>query len=101
FQAEDGIRDPLVTGVQTCALPIYSGVRGGECRGGYLMGRLLQHAVTWDRRAVSGVGDYRVSYRAAQRGPEDSRTAEHRAAHSRKIGRASCRESVWGGVSVE
>src|SRR6266536_3841196 len=22
FQAEDGIRDPLVTGVQTCALPI-------------------------------------------------------------------------------
>src|SRR5207247_8254468 len=23
FQAEDGIRDPLVTGVQTCALPIW------------------------------------------------------------------------------
>src|SRR5256885_7494460 len=32
FQAEDGIRDYKVTGVQTCALPIYrvrlSGVRG-------------------------------------------------------------------------
>src|SRR5207247_7476394 len=25
FQAEDGIRDPLVTGVQTCALPISAG----------------------------------------------------------------------------
>src|SRR5438105_9041963 len=25
LQAEDGIRDPLVTGVQTCALPIYGG----------------------------------------------------------------------------
>src|SRR6266849_7004780 len=25
FQAEDGIRDPLVTGVQTCALPISTG----------------------------------------------------------------------------
>src|SRR5207247_5218190 len=25
FQAEDGIRDPLVTGVQTCALPILGG----------------------------------------------------------------------------
>src|SRR5438105_8782836 len=25
FQAEDGIRDPLVTGVQTCALPIFHG----------------------------------------------------------------------------
>src|SRR5205823_8805968 len=24
FQAEDGIRDKLVTGVQTCALPIFS-----------------------------------------------------------------------------
>ena len=24
FQAEDGIRDTSVTGVQTCALPIYS-----------------------------------------------------------------------------
>src|SRR6266536_3762926 len=24
FQAEDGIRDPLVTGVQTCALPIFA-----------------------------------------------------------------------------
>src|SRR5205823_7558015 len=27
FQAEDGIRDKLVTGVQTCALPIYSPFR--------------------------------------------------------------------------
>src|SRR2546425_7355735 len=26
FQAEDGIRDKLVTGVQTCALPISSGL---------------------------------------------------------------------------
>src|SRR2546425_4430997 len=29
FQAEDGIRDKLVTGVQTCALPI-SSVRGTQ-----------------------------------------------------------------------
>src|SRR5205823_8741727 len=27
FQAEDGIRDKLVTGVQTCALPIYRDIR--------------------------------------------------------------------------
>src|SRR5207244_12357543 len=27
FQAEDGIRDDLVTGVQTCALPIFTGTR--------------------------------------------------------------------------
>ena len=30
FQAEDGIRDDLVTGVQTCALPIYSGYIGDD-----------------------------------------------------------------------
>src|SRR5574342_824489 len=28
FQAEDGIRDPVVTGVQTCALPICRRVDG-------------------------------------------------------------------------
>src|SRR2546425_8864601 len=28
FQAEDGIRDKLVTGVQTCALPISPGCSG-------------------------------------------------------------------------
>src|SRR5215207_5604939 len=31
FQAEDGIRDPLVTGVQTCALPI-CGVAGAKVK---------------------------------------------------------------------
>src|SRR6202140_5188373 len=30
FQAEDGIRDLLVNGVQTCALPIFSALRGGQ-----------------------------------------------------------------------
>src|SRR6266498_4589345 len=32
FQAEDGIRDADVTGVQTCALPIYStyGIEGAD-----------------------------------------------------------------------
>ena len=29
FQAEDGIRDRLVTGVQTCALPILDKLFGG------------------------------------------------------------------------
>src|SRR5258708_17841285 len=31
FQAEDGIRDDLVTGVQTCALPIYALVASCCC----------------------------------------------------------------------
>src|SRR5205823_9752335 len=32
FQAEDGIRDKLVTGVQTCALPISGRERGRPMR---------------------------------------------------------------------
>src|SRR3712207_6902543 len=32
FQAEDGIRDIGVTGVQTCALPIYRAPKGTEKR---------------------------------------------------------------------
>src|SRR5699024_11585253 len=32
FQAEDGIRDRNVTGVQTCALPIFGRRPPGECR---------------------------------------------------------------------
>src|SRR5207247_5049052 len=31
FQAEDGIRDPLVTGVQTCALPISAKSKSAAC----------------------------------------------------------------------
>src|SRR2546422_4921674 len=34
FQAEDGIRDVAVTGVQTCALPISAGFESGVDRGG-------------------------------------------------------------------
>src|SRR3712207_8864459 len=33
FQAEDGIRDIGVTGVQTCALPILTRIVPGECKG--------------------------------------------------------------------
>src|SRR5687768_17795736 len=60
FQAEDGIRDVAVTGVQTCALPISEavaddrgpgGVSGdrGSARGRVLPGRTIQYR-TLDRR---------------------------------------------------
>src|SRR5438552_14995203 len=40
FQAEDGIRDDLVTGVQTCALPI-SNVGRQSCRRARLLAGFL------------------------------------------------------------
>src|SRR5438105_6013509 len=38
FQAEDGIRDPLVTGVQTCALPISAAMSIDWADPGYVDG---------------------------------------------------------------
>ena len=40
FQAEDGIRDRDVTGVQTCALPISSGL-GGRFPRGYPVAKVV------------------------------------------------------------
>src|SRR5207247_6871823 len=40
-QAEDGIRDPLVTGVQTCALPIYVEVTAEAARPVGVVGAML------------------------------------------------------------
>src|SRR5258708_18311224 len=53
FQAEDGIRDDLVTGVQTCALPIFIGVAPEDFAGPeafvnpdiYIPMHAYQHAV--------------------------------------------------------
>src|SRR3712207_7758569 len=75
FQAEDGIRDIGVTGVQTCALPILP--RGHERRSA------LQIFV---RRACRSRGDGGRDRTAAPVGRGLSRSGE--------IGRASCRERV-------
>src|SRR5436309_11748815 len=45
FQAEDGIRDFHVTGVQTCALPIFSWL--AWLMGGFHWARLWHFLVMW------------------------------------------------------
>src|SRR2546429_5008859 len=57
FQAEDGIRDVAVTGVQTCALPIYAGVDkgwaafpGSRLRRGQRAARIWHHTPKVRRR---------------------------------------------------
>src|SRR5262249_59000859 len=92
FQAEDGIRDWSVTGVQTCALPIWPGRRREPFRG--------PGAAAAAGRCGSGQSDGD----AALGVPEADELSRSTITFSSwKIGRASCRErgeiSV-GGVSL-
>src|SRR5438445_11926723 len=81
FQAEDGIRDIGVTGVQTCALPILGGAVEDRVAGHF------DRALEGDR--AEGLALEVVEVLAADR--EVGRAVE--------IGRASCRErgKIWVG----
>src|SRR6266536_840013 len=80
FQAEDGIRDPLVTGVQTCALPI---LRGRPDR---VRARTRLRA-GWDR--VYGRGAVEDPARAGRQG-EDRSPGRGAAGAAAAAGRACC-----------
>src|SRR5207249_9693922 len=96
FQAEDGIRGRNVTGVQTCALPIFLGVL-----------RERDGAATLGGHAVDLVGhEVRVPDGRYGQGDEATRIPAAPLVHVPvvEIGRASCRERVEilvGAGSVE
>src|SRR5260221_10468043 len=85
FQAEDGIRDHCVTGVQTCALPIFDRrdlplpAVDGDIE--------LLRAEIGDR-TPRAIDDLHVN------GNEIDRRAKRGLLRLRQIGRASCRERV-------
>src|SRR5207249_8686308 len=91
FQAEDGIRDRNVTGVQTCALPISRGVREGPERH---LDRTVatQVASPVESEPTSTPASFRIRREHPRAGlhpppwPRGTREVE--------IGRASCRERV-------
>src|SRR5207244_8248692 len=88
FQAEDGIRDDLVTGVQTCALPISSSAR--RARGG---GRGISYETSHAQR-ISSTTCTGPSARISPLPTASKwfRNAYFGSAVSKQIGRASCRE---------
>src|SRR5437762_12336950 len=92
FQAEDGIRDTSVTGVQTCALPIYGRLRGREQPRGVGIRMFCRRG---DRfHLVDGFGQ------SGECSIGDRPTHRHLWSLFPKIGRASCRERVEN-VGVE
>src|SRR2546430_6513493 len=85
FQAEDGIRDLTVTGVQTCALPIFGpGKPSSEQK--HLVAE--RHGLQVVRGKIP-VPDMRIEYEA-----HDGERARVDLELATKIGRASCRERV-------
>src|SRR5690606_40505695 len=94
FQAEDGIRDFHVTGVQTCALPI-SG-RGSWCLGRSPVPSLVSGAEEFGYGAAAHLAVLRAERAHVGRGRLDGCEGGHgfAVAGDGKIGRASCRESV-------
>src|SRR2546421_6972981 len=83
FQAEDGIRDLIVTGVQTCALPIST--YAADPRHGASVDRYLSR---------HGVGLQRKSPGLQSGRDEDVGRREVGVGAAAEIGRASCRERV-------
>src|SRR2546430_15400077 len=79
FQAEDGIRDLTVTGVQTCALPIYLELgglarRAGRSRSRRTGARALRRLVSQRRHppaAQDRSGERRVGEECRSRGAPD------------------------------
>src|SRR5207244_10626948 len=85
FQAEHGRRDALVTGVQTCALPIYP--------------QLLDHPADLVERLPCRRARGRLGEQVPVLPLDVPDRVKLLAVAGREIGRAACRERVlaWGG----
>src|SRR5206468_9790015 len=92
FQAEDGIRDLIVTGVQTCALPI-SLVAAGVAQPQVGVDRVLHGRGIGVLGGQPVVDDQRGRLSRGGDGGGQVTVAERRSCHV-QIGRASCRERV-------
>src|SRR5204863_6486877 len=98
-QAEDGIRDLYVTGVQTCALPIsFEHPPGPGCDEQETHVRAGRAAL---REQPGGGEEPGVRQPVCPRTPRLDRTGagtRHSARQDQEIGRASCRERVENSV---
>src|SRR5699024_11860377 len=90
FQAGDGIRDRNVTGVQTCALPIYAHVVSHVVTvSSRLPGRVVEFdLITGDQLTK----DAKVAQLYAKPEKLKLKQIEAQIASTQEIGRASCRE---------
>src|SRR5699024_12039230 len=93
FQAEDGIRDRNVTGVQTCALPILS---DDEEQAERIATRIEE--LNNERKELTSKVYEDCLAQVEKNGWQHRNTLViyNPDFHEGEIGRASCRERVWG-----
>src|SRR5207249_5159117 len=96
FQAEDGIRDRNVTGVQTCALPISPSLFHSIYRAAFSAQRSIVTLATFDiinilRRELPQVG-CRMSTVASLAGVSSGKMSR---SEERRVGK-ECRTRRWG-----
>src|SRR2546430_10683431 len=105
FQAEDGIRDLTVTGVQTCALPIFAGPRmrtfSPSCGEKYweswrdqriALSRLVSRTITLAREVNGGEGIIRRKCRSRSQKERDRESKRTYSRHSQKSYAGLCLE---------
>src|SRR5690606_40978035 len=91
FQAEDGIRDFHVTGVQTCALPILMGSSFNKITVSFWFkweGTTFANLDSWFHLNPSSTSSHYVHFTI-------NNNAGSFVPVVAEIGRASCRERVW------
>src|SRR5206468_6727977 len=99
FQAEDGIRDLIVTGVQTCALPIFHARSSALGHLRRLRFQPAGPAVSFSRRSdfhehpARGRNQSRVTADAIGAARSDGRKPGERS-EERRVGK-ECREQWW------
>src|SRR5437867_9780458 len=96
FQAEDGIRDRTVTGVQTCALPIWRAVRRAPPHRS--PAPLLQPQRRWCGTNGRGDADRDRGRRISHGAPRYPRRSEERRVGKEcraRGGGEECREKRW------
>src|SRR5690606_39794982 len=92
FQAEDGIRDFHVTGVQTCALPILKGTKR-EITTDITLGIASPEEMALKAKRLQDEGAVMLKVKLGKEPKTDiARIREIRKAVGFEIGRASCRE---------
>src|SRR5207248_8362974 len=101
FQAEDGIRDRTVTGVQTCALPILGSAFAQTSGSAQPSGSGGAGTSATGGRSAPAAQPGEGTRKSESTKDDKVSKADRKFIEKAEIGRASCRERVWMEVGAQ